>query len=422
MSKRRLSILLSAYACEPAVGSEPGIGWRWATELCRAGHRVHVITRANNRDAIQAALAARPLADLTFSYCDLPAWARWWKRGPFGVHLYYALWQRRALAVAHGLAGARRFDLVHHVTFGVYRQPSWMGELGLPFVFGPVGGGEATPTALRATLRPVDRVREGLRELANRAAGVNPLLRRSLARATVILCKTDETLGVLPEACRARARVFLELGVEASPGVSPLRPRRAAQDRGLAVLFVGRLIHWKGAHLALRAVAEARARQCKLRFTVLGTGRDAQRLRDLADSLGLADSVSWVANLPYASLQGFYRAHDVLLFPSLHDSSGNVVLEALAGGLPVVCLAAGGPRHIVDEACAFAIPPSTPAATTAALASALCALAGDDLLLARMSRAAVRRAQAFTWERRVAEMGSVYAGMLGSAPAGSVAP
>lgn len=86
-------VLLSAYACEPGKGSEPGVGWHWATELARLGHEVIVITRSNNRALIEKALKDASIPGLRFHYYDLPSWGRWWKRGPRGVRFYYWLWQ-----------------------------------------------------------------------------------------------------------------------------------------------------------------------------------------------------------------------------------------------------------------------------------------------------------------------------------------
>ena len=51
--KKKLKILLSAYACEPNKGSEPEVGWKWATTLCRLGHEVHVVTKSNNKQNIE---------------------------------------------------------------------------------------------------------------------------------------------------------------------------------------------------------------------------------------------------------------------------------------------------------------------------------------------------------------------------------
>ena len=145
-----MRLLLSAYACEPGRGSEPGVGWNWAIELRALGHDVWVLTRANNQGRIEQALESldrtrRP----NFLYFDLPYWLRWWKRGGHGVRLYYYLWQIGVLRVARQAHAIHRFEAVQHLTFGVFRQPSLMGRLGIPFVLGPVGGGEQTPAGLR---------------------------------------------------------------------------------------------------------------------------------------------------------------------------------------------------------------------------------------------------------------------------------
>jgi len=67
-----MKILLSAYACEPWKGSEPGVGWHWALELARQGHEVTVLTRANNREPIEVALKSHVPKGLQFFYYDLP--------------------------------------------------------------------------------------------------------------------------------------------------------------------------------------------------------------------------------------------------------------------------------------------------------------------------------------------------------------
>lgn len=142
--EKRLRILLSAYACEPDIGSEPGVGWNWARALIRRGHEVWVLTRANNRKPIERAverLSEDERTRLHFIYYDLPAWAAWWKKGGRGVQLYYALWQRNILPVVKAAHVVHEFDLVHHLTFGVWCQPTRLYKLGIPVIFGPVGEG-----------------------------------------------------------------------------------------------------------------------------------------------------------------------------------------------------------------------------------------------------------------------------------------
>jgi hypothetical protein len=119
MAGRRLNILVSAYACEPDKGSEPGIGWNQVCQTARF-HEVWVVTRSNNRAQIEKALALDPMANVHWIYCDLPQWLIFWKKGMRGARLYYYLWQLNALRLARKYHREIKFDIVHHVTFGNY--------------------------------------------------------------------------------------------------------------------------------------------------------------------------------------------------------------------------------------------------------------------------------------------------------------
>ncbi len=139
-----MRILLSAYACEPGRGSEPGVGWSWATELARSGHRVWALTRAENRASIEGDTEAKS-PHLHFTYYDLPRWVQRMRKCPAGKLLYYMLWQWGAARHVRRLFPSLPFDVLHHVTYVSVRYPSFMGSLGLPFCFGPVAGGERVP-------------------------------------------------------------------------------------------------------------------------------------------------------------------------------------------------------------------------------------------------------------------------------------
>ena len=138
-------VLLSAYACEPGKGSEPAVGWMWATELAAAGHEVWVITREANRNSIEADVPCFQSERIHFQYCDLTRWARGWKKLPGAIYLYYFIWQWLAFRLARRLNRAHHFDIVHHISFVSLRAPSFMGWLGIPFYFGPVEAGNALP-------------------------------------------------------------------------------------------------------------------------------------------------------------------------------------------------------------------------------------------------------------------------------------
>ena len=151
----RLKVLMSAYACEPGKGSEPEVGWQWALQMARF-HDVTVLTRTNNRASIEAALTAlqgkQPLPQFVFH--DRGRMLLSLKSRFKLVQLYYVLWQRSAQALAARLHQAQRFDLMHHVTFAAFRYTTAIWGHGVPTVWGPVGGMEASPGKLLPWRRP----------------------------------------------------------------------------------------------------------------------------------------------------------------------------------------------------------------------------------------------------------------------------
>ena len=393
-----MKLLVSAYACEPGKGSEPGVGWNWVQALLRRGYDVHVITRSNNRENIEAAPASRQ-QELTFHYHDLSAAARRWKRRRGGIYLYYLLWQWGAYRLAKRLHARERFDRVHHVTFVSYRQPSFMGRLGIPFIFGPIGGGETMPARLLPTLSFRGRMSEVIRNLGSKFIAFDPLMHSAFSRAEIIACTTAETVARIPRRYRAKCVVQLAIGIDdaeilAAPCEPPRMPR---------LLFVGRLLYWKGLHLALHALAHARVSIPDLKIKIVGSGEDHAWLESQARSAGVTDLLEWVSSTPHDQIVREYRESVCLVFPSLHDSGGMVVLEALASGLPVICLDLGGPGTIVTPACALIIPArqSTSEDIVRGLADAMIRIVGDAQLRARLSANAPHRAEELTWDRAV---------------------
>jgi glycosyltransferase involved in cell wall biosynthesis len=337
-------ILAFAYACEPGRGSEPAAGWRWAQMLAQLGE-TWVITRANNRAAIETELRTRPVRNLRFVYVDLPPSLRRWKRGQRGVRLYYVLWQRAALREARRLSLRQPFDLAWHLTLA----NGWIGSaacfLDMPFVYGPVGGGVGPPWRLASSLGAKGAVYELLRAAA-RVSGryFNPLARASWRRASLILVQNEETRRWLPCRHQSKAEVFPNVILERLPSA----PSHAISR---VMLFAGRLLPLKGVALAIRALEGLPG----WRLIVCGDGPDAGRLRQLASDRGLEDRVEfrgWVERTEV--LRTMREEASVFVFPSLHDEAGWVVAEAMASGLPVVCLDVGGPPTLAGRRTAVA--------------------------------------------------------------------
>ncbi len=402
---RRLKILLSAYACGPGRGSEPGVGWQVAQQIAKY-HDAWVLTASSNRPTIEKALGHFPIRGLRFVYYDLPPWIRWWKRGPRGVQLHYYLWQIGAYSLARDLHRQIGFDLAQHVTIAKYWMPSVLALLPVPFVWGPVGGGESAPKAFWETFSVRGKGYEVLRDVARWIGEHDPFVRMTARRSALALAKTAETARRLRALGAKDVREFPGEALSTTEITSIARNAPPAPGQ-VRFICIGTLLHWKGFHLGLRAFARARLRDAE--YWIVGDGPERQRLQALARRLGIDDSTRFWGWLPRE--EAFRRLMEchVLVHPSLHDSGSWVCAEALAAGRPVICLDLGGPAAQVTEETGFKVRGHDPHQVVHDLAQAMIQLASDPALRLTMGEVARQRSLAiFCWERKGVLLDEMY--------------
>lgn len=337
-----LRILVSAYACDPGIGSEPGAGW----SLLRAASRIGecwVVTRENNVASVRRAISEQPTEnEVHIIGIDLRPWALRLKRwlGPVGMRPYYFFWQRLARIEAAKLHRRVAFDLVHHATFSSFWLPMGVNGIGLPTVLGPLSGGERTPPGLLRYLGLRGMVSDGIRSAVTWS--VAAVLKRRLRKLPFVLISQSSEMARFARRFVGPFSTHVTFSHALEPPLVPVR--KAERDR--TVLFAGRLLPWKGVALAIDAFAVANA---DASFVIVGEGPDRGRLERRVNRRGLSDKVVFVGNLDRAALLERMMTARVLLFPSFHDSAGFVVSEALTLGLPVVCLDHAGPGELVHQ-------------------------------------------------------------------------
>ncbi len=414
---KRLKVLLSVYACAPAQGSELGVGWSTAREMAKY-HEVWVLTQARHRPAIEAELAHNPVPTLHFVYYDLLRWRQrgihphrhLWRLKAYRVAYYY-LWQLGAYRAAKRLCSEVGAELAHHVTFVTYLKPSLLALLPVPFIWGPVGGGESAPRAFQSGLGLRGKILEVVRDLARWWGEHDPLVRLTARRSVLALATTKETAVRLHRLGVEDVRVLTQVGL--SEEEIDLLSRREAH-RGTNItrfVSVGRILYWKGFHLGLRAFAQARLSDAE--YWIVGSGPERKRLQALAEELGIAHQVKFWGELPRdETLRRLGECH-VLMHPSLHDSGGFVCLEAMALGLPVICLDLGGPAVQITEETGFKVPAIKPEQAVNDLVAAMDMLSRDRSLITSMGEAAQSRAALhFNWHRKGVRLAELYEEVL----------
>lgn len=393
-----MRVLLSAFSCFPHAGSEPGMGWGLATHLSDR-FDVTVITSGRNRERIESQLGQlrRPVR---FIYVDVGTERRALVGNVF-VTSEYIRWQLEAVRVAREMHRNARFDLVHHVTYGSAWLPSFMGKLGIPFVWN-AGTAATTPPAFLGSMS----VRAGLEEAAR-----NARVRLALPVAARMTVSADTT--VITSSAEVRwsgaPNVHLLLfGALTDREFALCAERRFSSDHPFRIACVGRLLGWKGFDLAVRSFAAARAEVPDLELWVIGNGPERRHLERLAVKLRCAQHVRFLGELSRTETLAILKEVDVLLHPSLREQFGYAILEAMASGVATICLATAGPR-LLTAGVGRQVQVGPPASVVENLANALVGYAFDPAATATAGADGQQHARKhWNWHAMAERIGTMY--------------
>jgi len=404
---------MEAYACEPDPGSESSVGWNWAVQAVRHGHQVDVITQNEHRDAIRIEVDQRPIPGLSFHYLDLPGPLLWMKRrlGYFGAVLYHYLWQIAVAREAKKLHRAGRFDIAHHVTRINDWAPSGLAALRIPFIWGPVGGStQLWPDQIEPRLPAYARRHEAIKRWTILTGkSLDPLRRLTGRRASAILTCTEEALAGLKAGEQARARSIVYLGLSAETTQSTAKPPRDSGE--LRIVTTDRLVHWKGVDLLIEGLASFQEQgQGHARLLVVGDGPYRPYLETLVRERGLNDSVEFLGQPPTRhNMIDLLVGCNLFALPTLRDLPLICILDAMAVGLPILCLDHGATHELVPDDAGFKIPVRSREQVVGDIAAAIAAGAKDLSSLRERGMRARQHARAVhDWDQIGDEINRLY--------------
>ena len=408
--RSRPKVLLLAYVCSPNHGSEPGVGWNWAVESAKNFDTWVISKEGEFAEEIRGYLKDHgEIPGLHFTFVDKSSWTKHFRRIRVFSYLSYNRWHLRAFRIAQRLHQQIGFDLVHQINFTGFREPGYLWKLDAPFVWGPIGGTQNYPWRFLGEADLVGALTEGLRSVLNcLQLHFSPRVRQAASHTRLFLAANSTNQRDFAIVHRVRPILMLETGLHSVP----VLPRgRDPQRQVLHLLWSGDLAPHKGLSLLLKALPLL-GMKLPYELRILGSGRLQRRWRRLARRLDIADNVTWMGRLPLQQVIAQYRWADVFVFTSLRDTSGNVVLEAFAAGVPVICLDHQGVHDMVTEDCGIKIPVTVPGEVVNRLAEAIMTLAQDRVLWERLSAGALRRAREYEWPRQGERMAALYRNML----------
>lgn len=401
-----MRVLLVSYACSPDRGGEATSAWNLAWHLSRY-HEIWVLAHPIDRPIVEDFLAKHPNANVRFHWLAGPRLLWDHQGGNVAVAIHYLQWLRLAFRKAAEFHEQICIDIIHHVSYGTISIPPPFWKLPVPFVWGPVGGGQRVPSAFRHYICALSG-REILRNLRLTLLPFSLSLRRTAKASAIILAANHETYGLLARADALNLRLFLDSGIPSTFVSRPRVPR--PKGTPFTLLWVGRMQPRKALPLALEALAGAKDLDAKL--LIAGNGKMRSAWESYAKHLNLGGRVEFLGHVPWNEISRLYQSADAFLFTSLRDSFGTQVLEAMAHGLPILTLDHQGVGTFLTRDTGIKVPVASPRQTVAELARGIRRLASNPEERLKMGEAARAYAKTQTWERRAERISNVYEELL----------
>lgn len=408
-----MKILYDCFSCSPYYGSDEGIGWMWPY-IMRENHEVWVLVRKDRREGIEKYCQDNNITDMHFIYCDLPDWMNFYyknlekkKNGVLDFLFYQYLWQfpaYRAARKAHKEVG---FDLVHHASTNDFRLLGRLYRLDIPFVCGPIGGAQVVPKGLRSYVED-HKKSEKLREIINRFFVSLPGYSKALKHADKVYFSNNETYQYLVPKLKDKSKY----GLLTEVAIDQTKARMVTLDKEkhhkVRFLWAGRMEYRKGLVL-LMDVLEQLPLELEWEVVLCGDGSQREALEKLCSSKAYFERVTFTGKISGDEMNKQYEDADVFVFPSLRETTGTVIVEAMSHGLPVICLNQGGGALVVNDGCGYVITVESKEKCIQAFKNAMidCIEQPDHIM--KMGKAAYERInECYTWQKKCADMEKVY--------------
>ncbi len=379
------TIALIAYDLNPNIGSECGVAHLWLT-LISKHYNVDVFVDEKHKGDI----LLYNYQNIRFHFVKL--------NGPLiSILRQFKLYNLlnfifiSEVKKNYLIKNKKKFAFLHIITpMGLH---SWnnLYTLGVPVVIGPVIGGLKMPKGVLLALGLRNYIREFLKSIYFKVISSIPTWRRYFTYSQHVIIGAEHVRKMIPKSCENVSMIF-NCCIDAHrfvPSLNKFKKKR------VEILFVGRLLHHKGVLLLLDACKILRG-YGNLQFHVLihGRGPLEKEIRRLIIQNNLQQFVTLKSDfITTDELVKIYQYSDIFCFPSLIESGGMVILEAMACGLPIITSDYGGPRYSVTDDCGIKIKVENYNQYVSDLADAIVKLVKDEDLRKRMGENARRRVE-----------------------------
>lgn len=331
-----MNYLIQAFACLPNKGGEFAVSWGWITHLdkhVRKKDRIYVLSKTLKKSDIDAAkLKNVQLIDIEETKYML----KYQKK--FGYNAFYhIMWMKAAYNTI--LKSKLKIDVVHIYSLSDFRKIGlWYKMKDVYMILGPVGGGQNTPI----NLWNYENLKGMIREIINLSFKVNLIYKYRVKKFSKVYVCNKETQSYINH-----SKILIDV---------PLNERNrnlniiSTKNKMITVIFAGRLIQKKGLLFLLDVLTNIHTKKEWI-LKIYGEGEQKQEIEKKINELHLQNHVKMEGMVNYDEMSRVYEQGDIFVLPSLRESGGSVLIEAMAHKLPIVALDMGMAHLLKEKEC-----------------------------------------------------------------------
>ncbi len=401
------NILISAYAISPSQGSEFGVGWNFVIHLSRHFNLTVLFGTSEERMGVEKPLydylKSYPLPNINFIFVRPSKKTKifdWLNHNVATIFFYFALksYNKDVYNTAKTCLENKKYDFLYQLNPIGFRNPGFLWKMGIPFIWGPVGGTVSLDARLFSLLDIKSKFRHVLRNLTNKfILNYSGNVRGAVKSAKLIFAATNSDAMNL----RKYYNVYPEVMRENN--VTQINKIKLSKSKAVQLIWVGRIDGSKSLATLLRSLAIIKVTK-EWRLNIVGDGPLLNECLEIASDLQLNESITWHGKLPRDQVMGIYASSDVHISTSIMDSNPTVLIEAFEYGLPTIAIDGYGFSDLIDPTCGIKIPINKKRKLIYDYARAIETLIENELYLNHLKDGAHKKSTTLIWDQVILRM------------------
>jgi glycosyltransferase involved in cell wall biosynthesis len=355
-------LLVSAYAISPVRGSEHALGWEIAIRLGKYFDVTVLLCEKTPSDyyylkEIEAYIIEYgEIENVHFVPVKMPdsslKYSKLHDKGFWPAYYWgYKCWQKAAFSKARELHDNKKFDAAYSLNMTGFREPGYLWNLEIPFIWGPINGFHSIPFSFLRSFSIKEFILISIKQLANAIQIRTSLRAKKAARKATLVWGVDEKAVNTLKKWKANAELMQETGLN-QINKDQFEPRNYDGERCLNLVWSGTIVSRKALNILILALVKTK--NINFHLIVLGAGPLENQLKNEAEII--RNKITWAGKLPKDKAIEIVSKSDLLIHSSLREGTPHSILEAIGLGVPVVCHDICGMSAVVNEKNGFKIP------------------------------------------------------------------